>query len=703
MVYESDFYTTRRPYSSSRPYVSSYSVTPILQGPFYLYDPVRVFVRTIPHIPYVGHRKLVSIVHTPVRIYHAGTYLPLKIHSRVRPSIIAAELNRIRYLTRPSSKSYLEDYLQSRDYIDFDDEAKDIRARTDKLLRKVHVYVPRPTLSDYEGETIPERLRSDDYVRRIINAKNTRKEIESLPWYSTPAKRDIGPGHLACIKYAGGRPQPKRKPYYTVSDLVPGDVKTDVKLMSYYSKNRKAAEDASPAPTIVDWNHEVEHEKKTSEQPIQQRNEHVVKSKVKPQVEVDVEVEVVQPEPEIETVEVKIPAKKKKEKKVTIEENNDDDMEAQYDEDGVKKVPDDDTIQKVQEYLNKKAAEKKLEEEKRAFEEAERKRIAAEKETARLAALMEEEAKRNAEMIEAEKREQERQEIIRKAEEARAEAERLKEDEKLFNEAVAQAIQDELERVAKEDEEAKLRQEEEEREDSKIAEVEGSSDIVAIEQHSEEHSDHANLSDQEIEAKPYELDHDEDTQVEEDEPEEQDIEDPFVNDEGAAIPADVDEPVPDTTRVKERGCAIDEPGFDWSSIDNEPEVEEACVDRQTPQIEEREEEAGSEQALEEVEISSRPEADDVRIEEAYEADEMQVEETQIIEETIEETHVEEEEEEEKEEEEEGEETKEEKTQAAEEESDNEKQEQVTEFEEAKSEDKTSHEVSEEEEREEEEE
>lgn len=97
--------------------------------------------------------------------------------------------------------------------------------------------------SDYD-ETSPERLRSDDYVRRIINAKNSRKEIESLPWYTTPEKREIGEGHLACIKYAGGRPQPKRRSYYTVGDLVPGDVKTDVKLMSYYSKNRKAAEDA---------------------------------------------------------------------------------------------------------------------------------------------------------------------------------------------------------------------------------------------------------------------------------------------------------------------------------------------------------------------------------------------------------------------------------------------------------------------------
>ncbi|XP_014219230.1 uncharacterized protein LOC106647390 isoform X5 [Copidosoma floridanum] len=173
MVYESDFYTTRRPYSSSsRPYVSSYSVTPLLRVPYYLYDP---------------------------------------------------------YVFR---------------YYDFDDEAKDIRAKTAKLLRNIHVFVPRPSISDYDEHTLPERLRSDDYVRRIINAKNARKDIESLPWYSSPQKRSIGEGHLACIKYAGGRPQAKRRSYYTVGDLVPGDVKSDVKLMSYYMKNRKAAEDA---------------------------------------------------------------------------------------------------------------------------------------------------------------------------------------------------------------------------------------------------------------------------------------------------------------------------------------------------------------------------------------------------------------------------------------------------------------------------
>lgn len=101
----------------------------------------------------------------------------------------------------------------------------------------------RTPCSNYD-ETSPERLRSNDYVRRIINAKNARKEIESLPWYSTPEKREIGAGHLACVRYAGGRPVAKRRPYYTVGDLVPGDVKSDVNLMSFYMKNRKAAEDA---------------------------------------------------------------------------------------------------------------------------------------------------------------------------------------------------------------------------------------------------------------------------------------------------------------------------------------------------------------------------------------------------------------------------------------------------------------------------
>ncbi|XP_023318422.1 glutamic acid-rich protein-like isoform X6 [Trichogramma pretiosum] len=540
MVYESDFYTTRRPYSSSssRPYVSSYSVTPI-RGPYYLMIPYSPFLRSAPHMPYVAHKRLVSIVHSPVRIYHAGSYLPIKLHARVRPSIIAAELNRIRYLQRPSTKSYTEDYLNSRNYIDFDDETRDIRARTDNLLRKIHVFVPRPSVSDYEETTIPERLRSDDYVRRIINSKNTRKDIADLPWYSTPEKRDIGSGHLACIKYAGGRPQPRRRPYYTVGDLVPGDVKSDVNLMSFYSKNRKAAEDA------------------------------------------------------------------------------------------LRKEPDEDTIKKVQEYLDKKAAEKKMEEERRAWELAERRRIAEEKEVARLAAIKLEEDQRIAEIKEQERLEAERQDVIAKAEAARHEAERMVEDEKekletqsfhvilrqalvnernknleqkalmleenekLYNEAVLQAIADEQERQAKEREEEKKKQEEDEDKTANLVLSSSSgvvnADVVSDDVQEVERSVIENV-DQDVEDQPYEVDQDEETQIEENVPQEEEEEQKQEQVEEIEIDAGAATAEPESEQASEPQAAelvsdvADAPkvheshdsaggaqGFDWSQYDSEPE------------------------------------------------------------------------------------------------------------------------------------
>lgn len=66
-----------------------------------------------------------------------------------------------------------------------------------------------------------------------------------MSWYLTPGLRHMGDGTLACVKYVGGKPQSRRRPYYTVADIVPGDVKSDVNLLSYYLKNRQAAENAS--------------------------------------------------------------------------------------------------------------------------------------------------------------------------------------------------------------------------------------------------------------------------------------------------------------------------------------------------------------------------------------------------------------------------------------------------------------------------
>lgn len=71
-----------------------------------------------------------------------------------------------------------------------------------------------------------------------------------------------------------------------------------------------------------------------------------------------------------------------------------------------------------------------MEEDRRAWEAAERKRIQEEKELARLAQIKLEEDIRRAEIKEQERLEAERQAVVVRAEEARHEAERLVEDEK---------------------------------------------------------------------------------------------------------------------------------------------------------------------------------------------------------------------------------------------------------------------------------
>ncbi|XP_033187501.2 uncharacterized protein LOC117155538 isoform X1 [Bombus vancouverensis nearcticus] len=243
MVYESDFYTTRRPYS--RPLVSSYSITQ--DRPITLPISTILQLRSIPRMPYVAHKRLVTVIHLPYHtVYHGGSLIPIRVHARVRPSVLAAEINRIRNLTRPSTESYTEKYLRSKDHIYFDDEAREIRARVDSLLRRVHVFIPRAVASDFAEEIIPERMGSGDYVRRLISGKHNAKKdtIEPISWYDVPDRGNFG--NLACVKYVAGKPQSVRKPYFKVADLRPSDVKNDVNFLSYYSKNREAAANASP-------------------------------------------------------------------------------------------------------------------------------------------------------------------------------------------------------------------------------------------------------------------------------------------------------------------------------------------------------------------------------------------------------------------------------------------------------------------------
>ncbi|XP_072755221.1 uncharacterized protein [Anoplolepis gracilipes] len=275
MVYESDFYTTRRPYS--RPLVSSYSVT---YRPIVIPLSSIIQLRSVPHLPYVAHKRLVTIVTSPVHhVYYAGAMVPIRVRARVRPSILAAELNRIRELPRPSTKSYIEEYLNSRDNIFFDDEAREIRARVDSLLRRVHVFVPRAVASDFAEEIVPERMRSHDYVRRLLTGRNNaKKEVEHLGWYEVPDRGAFGT--LACVKYVAGRPQSVRKPYVKVADLRPADIRNDVNFLSYYSKNRQAAATASRALGIDST---AQEQKITPAPQLEEKSEKKSKKQVEPE------------------------------------------------------------------------------------------------------------------------------------------------------------------------------------------------------------------------------------------------------------------------------------------------------------------------------------------------------------------------------------------------------------------------------------
>lgn len=92
--------------------------------------------------------------------------------------------------------------------------------------------------SDYAEVIVPERMRSDDYIRRVLTArKNAKKDDEQ-------EQRNFGSGNLACVAYTGGKPHSRRRPYYKVADLRAADVQSDVNLLSYYAKNRQAAASA---------------------------------------------------------------------------------------------------------------------------------------------------------------------------------------------------------------------------------------------------------------------------------------------------------------------------------------------------------------------------------------------------------------------------------------------------------------------------
>ncbi|KAF7993265.1 hypothetical protein HCN44_006325 [Aphidius gifuensis] len=494
MVYESDFYTTRRPYT--RPISSHYSVT----NPGAIIRPISPLpqqqaLNKLPHIiPYVAHKRLVNVIHTPYPLvyYTHEVPLPIRIYSRVRPSVIAAELCRIRNLPRSSNVSYVSRYLNSKDNTLFDDETREIRARADSLLRKIHVYVPRPTSSDYAEVIVPERMRSDDYIRRVLTArKNAKKDDEE-------EQRHFGSGNLACVAYTGGKPHSRRRPYYKVADLRAADVQSDVNLLSYYAKNRQAAASAYPDSPLTE--RELRKARALAED----------RAYATPRKETDELKTVIQSETlpvDLQQNEDPVESENDYQQNEDVQDNDDDDddvLQRKLDEEEMRRQVEEFKRQ-AEEEKRRQAEEARLAEERWKAEIEERKRLEEEARQARFREI----------------EEQERLEAERQKEEARLEAERLRdqqiaEEQRRAAEFEAAVALEEEERyiIEKATEKARLYQEIEEKLASEVA-MSSLEEPAAPDSTSDECHCHDNVKSQDREERPDSPDADDDTQIEE--------------------------------------------------------------------------------------------------------------------------------------------------------------------------------------------
>ncbi|XP_049857493.1 uncharacterized protein LOC126338177 isoform X8 [Schistocerca gregaria] len=469
MVYESDFYTTRRSYS--RPSYSTYSVT---------YEPAHLYPgygkgQTYHHIiPYAGHMRLTAV--------SAPTF-----STRTRPSVIMAEIDRINHRMRPSlAYQPAEDFLNSRSIVSFDDEARAIRGQAAHLLKRIHTPVPRalrplPVITtgyEYEELPLPPRITSDMYIQRLLGLRDVQHEVLSRSYYNEPGSRAniVLPGES---RIARG-PRPVNSGYYRPTNdpgkeyaealasaaIATANFNMHTAALEENRKNKQKREDARLASAAEERDKEGESatDGESQSEQVQKKLEEEVKKKAEEEAKRKAEEEAKRKAEEEAKKKAEEEAKKKAEEEA-------------------KKKAEEEAKKKAEEEAKKKAeeeAKKKAEEEakKKAEEEAKRK---AEEEAKKKA---EEEAKRKAEEEEA-KRKAEEEEAKRKAEEEEEEARRKAEEEEARKKAEEEAKKKEEEeaRIKAEEEEARRKQEEEEAkkkaEESEPAKEEDIEDIWA--------------------------------------------------------------------------------------------------------------------------------------------------------------------------------------------------------------------------------
>lgn len=259
MVYESDFYTTRRPYSYTRPTISSYSVTRKgKRAEFDDFDEIEEEAR---------ERAAIRVTSNKLK----------RLRQKIREGIVEAEAVRRppRQLVQTTVKHENKiPETQYRCFTEFEDDIRSIRTATSRVNRAV-TPLPRgrravscAPLSRYDSSITTD----SDFLEHLRGvSRSVKDDIFTLSRYAEPARRYVderpkiwypyydkyGKSHLASVRICGDKAYPIRKPAF-YDDLYTPDypsvnrkVRNEVEYLSHYLKNRRAANE--PVPKIAGW------------------------------------------------------------------------------------------------------------------------------------------------------------------------------------------------------------------------------------------------------------------------------------------------------------------------------------------------------------------------------------------------------------------------------------------------------------------
>ncbi|XP_055377950.1 uncharacterized protein CG45076-like isoform X4 [Condylostylus longicornis] len=236
-----------RVYRSPSP-VRTITTTRIVRSP----SPVRVISTPITYTRVIS--SPVRVISSPIRYFSYPTYRPYiaspyidteispRISLRTTPATLAREYDRILNKVRPRyGYRPLDEYLNSEAFINFDSETRRIRNDAHSVLREIHSKVPHRARSITPYYTIDDAPNSlsglKSYVSRITDpTRHIIREVRSMSLIPESPRKYMGPSHLAAIRICDGVPYTRRNPFYDADQ-----VRNDINLLSYYLKNRRAA------------------------------------------------------------------------------------------------------------------------------------------------------------------------------------------------------------------------------------------------------------------------------------------------------------------------------------------------------------------------------------------------------------------------------------------------------------------------------